>query len=75
MTRDEILVKLSIKKRRDDIRMMYVFHNFVLQFQMIRTSDKERVRRKPSTGINSATHSFFSILRFRTVYIAKLNDG
>lgn len=37
MTRDEILMKLSIKKRRDDIRMMYVFHNFVLQFPNTRS--------------------------------------
>lgn len=40
MTRDEILVKLSNKKRRDDIRMTYVFYNFVLQFPNSRSKTR-----------------------------------
>lgn len=45
-------MKFSIKKRRDDIRMTYVFHNFVLQFPNTRSKARSVHPTKNESGGN-----------------------
>lgn len=71
-------------RTKEKIRMTYVFYN---SFQFPNTRSKATdpyIRQRAEGGINSATHSFFSILRSRTHFVCmaklngwrlKINDG